>query len=88
MGTADRVSRREFGRRSVAVGVASALPSWIPSSVLASPGKPGANERIGLGIIGTGRRARQMYGEIADVCKSGCQVVAGCDLAATGVALS
>ena len=31
-----------------------AIPTFIPSSVLASPGHTGANGKIRIGIIGTG----------------------------------
>jgi predicted dehydrogenase len=46
-------SRREFLRRAAA---GFALPCWIPSGVLAAPGRPGANDRIGIGGIGIGRQ--------------------------------
>ncbi|MGA2035537.1 MAG: Gfo/Idh/MocA family oxidoreductase [Thermoguttaceae bacterium] len=51
------VSRREFLRRGVLAGAASfALPGLIPRSVLAAPGRPGANDRIGIAGIGIGRQ--------------------------------
>ena len=34
-----------------------AVPCLLPNGVLAAPGQPGANERIGLGVIGIGRQA-------------------------------
>ncbi|MFQ5811148.1 MAG: Gfo/Idh/MocA family protein, partial [Armatimonadota bacterium] len=34
----------------------------IPSGVLAGPGQPGANDRIGVGYIGVGRRAKGLMG--------------------------
>ena len=37
-----------------------AAPAVIPSSALAAPGQPGANDRIGVGYIGAGRRANQL----------------------------
>ncbi len=48
--------QRPIGRRRF-LGTASALlsaPYVIPSTVLAAPGKPGANDRITLGHIGVG----------------------------------
>jgi predicted dehydrogenase len=51
------VSRRRFLRCSVeAAAVTVAAPYVIPSGVLAAPGRPGANDRIGIGGIGVGRQ--------------------------------
>jgi predicted dehydrogenase len=36
------------------------VPSLIPRGVLASTSQPGANDRIGIGYIGAGRRANQL----------------------------
>ena len=50
-------SRRQFLRRSALAGAAGfALPHLIPSGVLAADGRPGANDRIGIGGIGIGRQ--------------------------------
>jgi len=50
-------SRREFLRHGLAAGSAGlALPCLIPGGVLAAPGRPGANDRIGIGGIGIGRQ--------------------------------
>ena len=50
-------SRRDFLK---AAGMASvlALPTFIPSTVLAAPGQTGANGKIRAGLIGAGTRAR------------------------------
>lgn len=48
--------RQAIGR---AIG-ALAIPTIIPSKVLAQDGRPGANERVNVGIIGLGGRARYM----------------------------
>jgi predicted dehydrogenase len=40
-----------------------AVPLAIPSSVLAAPGRPGANDRIAVGLIGPGYRARDLIKE-------------------------
>ena len=79
------VSRRRFLQHSAA-GLAGSivLPQMIPSTVLAAPGRPGANDRIGVGYIGCGRRARQLMGlpkegqfvAVADVFRSRAEEVA------------
>jgi len=54
-------SRRHFlrqGARLAAAGVAA--PYFIPSGVLAADGRPGANDRIGIGFIGIGRQASDL----------------------------
>lgn len=57
-----RYSRRRFlAAASVGLG-AAAVPGLIPSGVLAAQGKPGANDRIGVGYIGVGRRGNQLMG--------------------------
>jgi len=38
----------------------AALPHIIPSGVLAAPGQPGANGRIGIGFIGMGRQSKAL----------------------------
>lgn len=62
------ISRRRFLKHTsvVAAGVAAA-PYAIPSGVLAAPGQPGANDRIGIAFIGTGRRANQMLGDLRNL---------------------
>ncbi len=55
-----RLGRRRFLKQSAAAALAVAAPWWIPSGVLASAGRPGANDRVGIGYIGMGRRARQL----------------------------
>jgi predicted dehydrogenase len=48
-------SKRKITRRELVGGAAAfAIPSIIPSSVLAAPGRPGANDRIRIAVIGTG----------------------------------
>jgi predicted dehydrogenase len=71
----ERLSRRRFLKRSAAAAMASAAaPYVIPSGVLAAPGKAGPNNRVVLGFIGTGGRARQLMdhlpqgGRIAAIC--------------------
>ena len=65
MPVSKKLSRRSFVQRNVAssaLGVA--VPYVIPSGVLAAVNRPGANDRIGIGWIGTGRRAHQMLADL------------------------
>lgn len=68
-----------WNRRQVlqAAGAAFAVPYLIPSHVLGGEGKPGANEKVQVGIIGLGGRA----GDIAKTCFGvpQIQIVAICD---------
>jgi predicted dehydrogenase len=52
------MKRREFLRRSAALTVALGFPSVLPGALFAKPGRPGPNDRIQLGFIGLGGRAR------------------------------
>lgn len=51
------LSRRTFLQRSSLLMAGAALPQILPSGVLAADGRPGANDRIGIGFIGIGRQA-------------------------------
>lgn len=67
------LSRRRFLQTAAAAGAAAlAAPTLIPRSALAAPGRPGANERIVIGVIGTGGRARQLMDQVPE----GGQIVA------------
>ena len=59
--TSNSLDRRSFLGKSAA---ALALPYFVPSNALAAPGRPGANDRVNVGIIGTGHRAK----DIARTC--------------------
>jgi predicted dehydrogenase len=60
-------TRRRFLRNAAASLTGGlALPLIIPRHVLGAADQPGANERIGLGMIGAGRRTHQILG---DVCR-------------------
>ena len=50
-----RFSRRHFLRTSALLTTALATPQVLTHRVLAASGAPGANDRIGIGIIGMGR---------------------------------
>lgn len=54
-----RLPRRKFLKTAAAV----AVPLVVPSAVLAAPGRPGANDRIAVGLIGPGYRARDLIKE-------------------------
>lgn len=52
--------RREFLKTAAA---ALSVPSWIPATTLAGPGRPGANDRIHVGLIGAGNRSKDLTRE-------------------------
>jgi predicted dehydrogenase len=71
-----QLSRRRFLGQTAAVAIGGgSLPYLIPSGALASPEQPGANDRIGVGYIGVGRRGNQLMG----LPKEG-QIVAASDV--------
>ena len=77
------LSRRRFLKRSAAVTTSSvAAPYIVPSDVLAGPGRVGANDRIGIGWVGAGRRAHQMIADVKGTASlpGECRVGAVCDL--------
>lgn len=55
-------SERPIRRRTLLGGAAAAwiAPYFVPATALARPGRPGANDRIALGLIGAGHRARDL----------------------------
>jgi predicted dehydrogenase len=57
------LSRRRLLQQGVAwtAGVV-ALPLFVPGGVLGATNRPGANDRIGIGYIGVGRRGQQLMG--------------------------
>lgn len=67
------MNRREFMKRSAFAGATSALAS--PGSAEAKPIPP--NDRITVGVIGSGARAQQLMGETMNL--SGVEIVAVCD---------
>jgi predicted dehydrogenase len=62
-----RLSRRQLLTYG-AVGVAGAVavPYVIPSGVVAAVGKPGANERLTIGVIGMGRRGNLLIDQLPE----------------------
>ena len=55
------MTRGKWTRRDLLLsgGAALAAPYFVPSHVLGAPGQPGANDKVNVGIIGLGGRARQ-----------------------------
>lgn len=71
-----RISRRRFLERTgSAAAAAVAMPYLLPDGVLAAAGQPGANDRVIIGFIGTGGRARQLM----DFVPADGRIVAICD---------
>jgi len=74
MARSNRLSRRRVLKHAALASAGVAAPYLIPSGVLAAPGRPGANDRVVLGFIGTGGRARQLMdhvpadGRIVAIC--------------------
>ncbi|MHC4401637.1 MAG: Gfo/Idh/MocA family oxidoreductase [Planctomycetota bacterium] len=79
-----RVPRRTFLKTAgaaAAAGAAIGAPQVIPNSALAAAGKKGANERINVGHIGWGGRARGLFRELSGLRDAGeCQSIAVCDV--------
>ena len=70
------IRRREFLRRSAGLTAALGFPLVLPREVLGAPGHPGPNDRIQLGFIGTGGRARWI---LKDEALPGAEVIAMAD---------
>ncbi len=63
-----KTSRRRFLKRVAALAATgTAAPFVIQSGALAAAGQPGANDRIGIALIGTGRRAHQLLGALKNL---------------------
>jgi len=76
MNSQKRLTRRTVLKRGAAASAAVAVPYFVPSGVLAAPGRLGANDRIILGFIGVGGRARQLMDHVPP---DGARIVAICD---------
>ena len=71
-----RIHRRRF--LQAAVGATIAVPHIIPATALAAPGRPGANDRLHVGLIGSGYRSRDLTKESPPDLRL--VAVADCDL--------
>ena len=78
-------NRNQFHRRSflgmtTAAAAASALaaPTLVPRSVLAEEGRPGANDRVTVGCVSTGHRARLLMEQLPEAARL--VAVADCNL--------
>jgi predicted dehydrogenase len=76
------LSRRALLQRGAALAGSVAVPYLVPGDVLAAQDRAGANERINLAVIGTGRRAGQLLGDMASApgIPGQCRVVAASDI--------
>jgi hypothetical protein len=79
MAQTKQVSRRSFIRQITTTGAAGmTIPYFVPANVLAQSGKPGANDRIGIGLIGCGGMGR---GNLKNCASSSDVVITGaCDV--------
>jgi predicted dehydrogenase len=81
-----KVSRRQFLSRTSLAAAGAAFPAIIPSHVLGAPARPGANDRIQVGVIGVGGRGNLLIDQLpkpgqivalADCCLFRCEEAAG-----------
>jgi len=73
-----KLNRRRF---LATTGAAIGFPYFIPSSVFAGPGRPGANERFTIALIGAGGRGNGLIKEVKkSQVASDVQVAAICDV--------
>jgi len=71
-----KLKRRDFLRGSAAAAAGLSLPLWVGCRGLSSRGGPGPNDRIQVGFIGLGGRARWI---LKDEALPGAEVVAVAD---------
>jgi hypothetical protein len=75
MKTINGISRRKFLKQSATAAGALAAPFIVPEGVLATEDRPGANDRVGVGFIGSGGRAKLLMSQMPQ----GGQIVALAD---------
>jgi hypothetical protein len=76
-----RVPRRTFLKTAGAAAAAVSAPQVVPATALAAPGRKGANDRVLVGHIGMGGRARGLYRELGPLRDAGeTESVAVCDV--------
>ena len=79
MSDVQQVSRRSFIRQAANAGaVGMMVPYYVPASALGQAGQPGANDRIGIGLIGCGGMGRANLSACA--ARSDVVVVGACDI--------
>lgn len=71
------IDRRGFLRASVVAAAGISVPAFVSSKVLGGQNKPGANDRVNVGIIGLGGRAYDIAGACREVPQV--RIVAVCD---------
>ena len=77
MNVQSQTNRRSFLKKGATVAaVGLGAPYFVPATVLSGPGRPGANDRMGVGFIGVGGRARQLIDQLPEEA----QIVAICDV--------
>ena len=75
------VPRRTFLKSTSSVAALVAAPHVVPASVLAGPGRLGANERITFGHIGVGGMGGYHLRDMVNRMKQGeAHIAAVCDL--------
>lgn len=58
------MNRRDFLKSTAATAAAGvSIPYFVPRHVMAAPGRRGANDRLKVGFIGVGRRAKQLISD-------------------------
>ena len=83
MSKSSALTRRGFCGRSLgAAAIGLAVPHLISSGTLAAPGRPGANDRLGVGYIGLGARGNHILHHLPQDA----EIVALCDVDASRVA--
>ncbi len=66
----ETTTRRKFLKQGVTATAAGiSAPYFVPASALAAPGRPGANDRVIIGFIGVGGRARQLMDHLPQAGK-------------------
>lgn len=76
-----RITRRQLLSRTARLGSALALPAVLPTGILGTEKRPGANERIRLGVVGLGARGQNLVGNLPGKA----QVTALCDCSEAGI---
>ena len=73
-----KMTRRAFGKRSLAAAALAAFPTIIPSSALGFSGNVAPSNRVVIGCVGVGHRAQYLLESLLQIKEA--QVVAVCDV--------